>query len=350
MDRVCIIYTGGTIGMKAVGGVFRPALSVDEFLDIAPELRDFVEIDLVGLSNKDSTNITPIDWSNIARAIYERRNLNYKGFVVAHGTDTMHFCSSAVAFALGKELNFPVVFTGAQAVPALLGGDARRNLVNACRVALTELAEVVISFGDYVFRACRTQKVDERKFAAFESPAFPPVAFITETIDVQPLAFTKSNKQSAGMNSRTFKPHFETGILEIELIPGLEPELVRPMIQSGGCNGLILKSFGAGNVPTQGAFSFLELIEEAVHKRGIPVILTSQFPANSTATTAYEPGVRAREAGAIPTGNMTSAAAVAKFRWVLAQARVKGLQAQKKMRFVAEKMTHVYVGEMSGTR
>ena len=347
MDRVCIVYTGGTIGMKAVDGVFRPALSVDEFLDIAPELRDFVEVDLVGLSNKDSTNITPIDWTNIARAIYERRNSNYKGFVVAHGTDTMHFCSSAVAFALGKELNFPVVFTGAQAVPALLGGDARRNLVNACRVALTELAEVVISFGDYVFRACRTQKVDERKFAAFESPAFPPVAYITETIDVQPLAFTQSNKSSSGMNAKTFKPHFETGILQIELIPGLEPELVQPMMQSGTCNGLILKSFGAGNVPTHGAFSFLELIEEAVHERGIPVILTSQFPANSTTTTAYEPGVRAREAGAIPTGNMTSAAAVAKFRWVLAQARAKGLQAEKKMRFVAEKMMHVYVGEMS---
>lgn len=347
MDRVCLIYTGGTIGMKEVAGVFRPALSVDEFLDIAPELRNFVEIDFVVLSNKDSTNITPIDWSNIARAIYERRQSNYKGFVVAHGTDTMHFCSSAVAFALGKELNFPVVFTGAQTVPAVAGGDARRNLINACRVALTELAEVVISFGDFVFRACRTQKIDERKFAAFESPAFPPVAYITETIDVQPLAFTQSNKQSSGMNSRTFKPHFETGVLQIELIPGLEPELVRPMIQTESCNGLILKSFGAGNVPTQGEFSFLELIDEAVHERGIPVILTSQFPANSTTTTAYEPGVRAREAGAIPTGNMTSAAAAVKFRWVLAQANARGLRAQKKMRFVARKMMHVYVGEMS---
>ena len=347
MDRVCLVYTGGTIGMKEVAGVFRPALSVDEFLDIAPELGDFVEIDLVVLSNKDSTNITPIDWANIATAIYERRDANYKGFVVAHGTDTMHFCSSAVAFALGEELNFPVVFTGAQTIPSLLGGDARRNLINACRVALTELAEVVISFGDYVFRACRTQKVDERKFAAFESPAFPPLAYITETIDVQPLAFTQSNKQSAGMNSESFKPHFETGVLQIELIPGLEPELIWPMIQTPSCKGLILKSFGAGNVPSQGPFSFIELIEEAVHARGIPVILTSQFPANSTTTTAYEPGVRAREAGAIPTGNMTSAAAAAKFRWILAQANSQGLQAEKKMRFVAESMMHVYIGEMS---
>jgi L-asparaginase/Glu-tRNA(Gln) amidotransferase subunit D len=96
-------------------------------------------------------------------------------------------------------------------------------------------------------------------------------------------------------------------------------------------------------------FSFLELIEEAVHVRGIPVILTSQFPANSTTTTAYEPGVRAREAGAIPTGNMTSAAAVAKFRWVLAQANGQGLHGDEKMRFVADAMMHVYIGEMNNS-
>ena len=60
------------------------------------------------------------------------------------------------------------------------------------------------------------------------------------------------------MNASTFKPHFETGVLEIELIPDLEAELVRPIIQIGLCKGLILKSFGAGNVPTQGGFSFVE--------------------------------------------------------------------------------------------
>jgi hypothetical protein len=46
---------------------------------------------------------------------------------------------------------------------------------------------------------------------------------------------------------------------------------------------------------------------------------------------------------------MTSAAAVAKFRWVLAQANGQGLQADEKMRFVAESMMHVYIGEMSNS-
>jgi L-asparaginase len=347
MDRVCVIYTGGTIGMKREGGVLRPPKSAEDFLAIAPELFDFVQVDLVELLNKDSTNMTPRDWVAMANAIFERRNDGYKGVVVAHGTDTLHFSSSAVAFALGRNLNFPVVFTGAQTIPAVPGGDARRNLVNACRVALTDLAEVVISFGDYVFRACRAQKKDERRFDAFESPAYFPIAYITETIDLQPIAFTNTNKPSPGMQLSDFKPIYESGVLQVELLPGLEPELVWGTLEDKACKGIILKSFGAGNVPDEAEHSFIPFIEEAVRSKGIPVIITSQFPANSTMNTEYEPGVMAKMAGAIPTGNMTSAAAAAKFRWVLGQVNGVASTPQDRMARIREMMSRVYIGEMS---
>jgi L-asparaginase len=347
MDKVFVIYTGGTIGMKKVDGILRPPDSADDFLEMAPELGDFVKVELKQLLNKDSTNINPEDWVEIATAIYDNRNAGFKGIVVAHGTDTMHFSSSAVAFALGRNLNFPVVFTGSQTIPSIPGGDARRNLVNACRVALTDLSEVAISFGDYIFRACRAQKKDERKFDAFESPAYFPIGYITETIDLQPIAFTKNNKKSNGISSSEFTPFFEKGVLQVELIPGLEPELVEPLLDHELCKGLILKSFGAGNVPNESHYSFIPLIEKAVHKKEIPVIITSQFPANSTMNTDYEPGVKAKEAGAIATGNMTSAAAATKFRWVLGQANNKGLVSEAKMRFIREMMSKVYIGEMS---
>lgn len=346
-DRVCVIYTGGTIGMKKVEGVLKPPDTADDFLEIAPELETFVDVELVQLLNKDSTNINTDDWIKIAKAIYDRRDDGFKGIIVAHGTDTMHFSSSAIAFALGKNLNFPVVFTGAQTIPSIPGGDARRNLVNACRVALTEIAEVVISFGDYVFRACRAQKKDEKKFDAFESPAYFPIAYITETIDLQPIAYTKKSKPPEGMRLSDFKPYFESGILQVELIPGLEPKLIEPLLETELCKGIIFKSFGAGNVPDDDRYSFIPMIEKAVHEKGIPVIITSQFPANSTLDTDYAPGVRAKKAGAIATGNMTSAAAAAKFRWVLAQANMKKLPPEEKMDFVTRMMSTVFIGEMS---
>src|SRR4051794_27977384 len=110
--RICLIYTGGTIGMvRDRSGDLRPPDDPADFLRVAPELEDIVSYEFVPLLNKDSTNVVPSDWVKMARAIYQRRNDGYDGFVVVHGTDTMHFSASAVAFALGPALPVPVVFT-----------------------------------------------------------------------------------------------------------------------------------------------------------------------------------------------------------------------------------------------
>jgi L-asparaginase/Glu-tRNA(Gln) amidotransferase subunit D len=134
------------------------------------------------------------------------------------------------------------------------------------------------------------------------------------------------------------------------LIPGLEPELVLPSIDSPICTGVILQSFGLGNVPDAQPFSFESVIRHAVNDLNKPVIITSQFPAGSTIGSDYEPGRKAVSAGAIPTGNMTSAAAGVKFRWVLASidlAIMRGeLSDADKIPAVRERMKMPYVREM----
>ena len=343
--KICLIYTGGTIGMtEKKNGTLAPPEHPEDFLKVAPELEDYINFDFVPLMNKDSTNMIPDDWVKMAKAVYDRRNAGYAGFVIAHGTDTMHFSSSALSFALGENLNFPVVFTGAQTIPAVKYGDARVNILRACNLATMDLAEVVICFGDYVFRGCRAQKKDEKKFDAFESPAYFPIGYISGKIELTPLAKTKRKVYDI-----VFKPDFEKGISLVNLIPGLEPELIRPSIEMEQCNGLILQSFGAGNVPHEDKLSFIPLIEEAVELNK-PVIITSQFPGHSTLGTEYEAGIIAHKAGAIPTGNMTSTAAVVKFRWVLAEVLKEiesgGLDLHKKIERVRDLINTPYVGEM----
>ncbi len=346
--RICLIYTGGTIAMiedRARG--LRPSDHPEALLEMEPAIREVAEIDFVPLCNKDSANMTVRDWAAIAEAIHQRRNEGYRGFVVTHGTDTMHFTASAVAFALGPCLWFPVVFTGAQAPPFVRHGDARINLLRACKVALVDIGEVVICFGDYVLRGCRAQKKDERKFDAFDSPAYPPLAFITESIEVRPFAERRTRKpQDADIQLRA---EFAPGVIEINLMPGLEPELVRPGLESPLCEGLILRCYGAGNVPNIEPFSFLPLIRRAVDLNK-PVILTSQFPAAATAHSRYETGRDAVRAGAVSTHNMTHAAAVVKFRWVLAQvlARIaaRELAEDEKLRAVRQAMDTPMIGEM----
>lgn len=346
--RICLIYTGGTIGMQRLpNGTLVPPSNPRDFLDrVAPELPKLFEYDFVELMNKDSTNMTPDDWTKIAEVIYEKYSQNtYDGFVVAHGTDTMHFTASAVAFALGNNLSVPVVFTGAQTNPEVAHGDARVNLIRACKVCSTQLAEVAIVFGEFIFRGCRAQKKDERRFDAFESPALFPLGYVTEEILLHPLA----TRRPASPKPLEFSPHFAEGVLQVSLIPGLRPSLLQPILASPECTGIILQSFGAGNVPDEAPYSFRELIERATDLLK-PVIVTSQFPANETLHTAYRPGRAAIEAGAIPTGNMTSSCAVAKFRWVLAgferDLASRRCRREDRISEVNARMQHIYIGEM----
>src|SRR5262249_21139118 len=147
--------------------------------------------------------------------------------------------------------------------------------------AAMDIAEVVICFGDYVFRGCRAQKKDEARFDAFESPAVFPLAYITEEIRVSPNA----KKRKPGIGEIDFRPTFASGIFQVSLIPGLEPELLSPLLEAPQCKGIVLQSFGAGNVPSKMPFSLLKFIREAT-ERGKPVLITSQFPANATLHTA----------------------------------------------------------------
>lgn len=351
--RICLIYTGGTIGMARTetsggGYILQPPKNPEEFLkslNAETEIDKIATLEFVSLMNKDSTNMVPADWKLMAEAVYTRRNHGFDGFVIAHGTDTMHFSASALAFAFGRNLNFPIVFTGAQTTPDVAHGDARVNLLRAMRVACEDLAEVVVAFGDYVFRGCRVQKKDEKRFDAFESPAEFPLGYITEEIVLNPDCDKKIDRPPI-----EFRPDFSDGVVQISLIPGLKPKLLLPILNNRECRGVVLQSFGAGNVPNEGEYSFEYFIRQATEK-GIPVVIASQFPANSTLHSHYAPGVAAVEAGAIPTGNMTNAAATVKFRWVLSQ--VDGsiergeLAVAEKLRKVREMMETVYVHEMT---
>ncbi|MDP1612721.1 MAG: asparaginase [Sulfuritalea sp.] len=355
--KICLIYTGGTIGMirelSADGSqVLRPAGNPEEFLrylKAEEEAKKIAEIDLVPLMDKDSTNMVPSDWTKIAHAVYERRDQGYQGFVIAHGTDTMHFSASALAFAFGANLNFPIVFTGAQTTPDIAHGDARINLLRSLKVACEDLAEVVVSFGDYIFRGCRVQKKDERRFDAFESPAEFQLGYITEDIVLS--SFVR--RRTAATGEIDFQPNFGNGIVQFSLIPGLKPKMLLPILEGAQCKGVVLQSFGAGNVPNEGEYSFREFIE-CGRELNKPIVIASQFPANSTLESHYQPGVEAVKAGAIPTGNMTNAAATVKFRWVLYQVEAaiqNGTLAESdKLLRIREMMDTSYVGEVTVTK
>ena len=143
-----MINTGGTLGMVQRGDKVVPPAAAAEFKSYFASLDSIADVEFINLfPPRDSINVFPDQWVTIARYIYNRRKAGVDGFVVAHGTDTMTYTASAVAFALGPQLRFPVVFTGAQTTPDVAYGDAHVNLYRACAVAKMDIPEVVISFG-----------------------------------------------------------------------------------------------------------------------------------------------------------------------------------------------------------
>lgn len=319
--RICVINTGGTLGMVQRDDKVVPPRDAEEFRGYFSSLNsiaEFVEFKNI-FTPRDSINIFPSQWVKIARYIYLRRNDGFNGFVVAHGTDTMAFSASAVAFALGRNLRFPVVFTGSQTTVGIAHGDAHINLYRACEVAKLDIPEVVICFGNFVYRAVRAQKIDDRRFEGFASPTYPPLAEITGEINVRRELLRELPEKDLDIKLQS---NFKASILLVQQFPGLDPEFFeRQLEQDNGelrFQGVILQTFGAGNVANKIPYSFMSFINKA-YRKGIPVIITSQYPPDPGTHTLYTPAEAPIKAGGIHAGNMTLSAAVAKFHWVLAK-------------------------------
>jgi L-asparaginase len=172
----------------------------------------------------DSSCMGPKDWIKICQDI-EENYLNYNGFVVIMGTDTMAYAASAVSFML-ENLGKPVIFTGSQIPYCEVYNDARRNLlVSIIFAAVSEFPEVCICFHDSLFRANRTSKVDSSSLAAFDSPNFPALATLG--------AFINERRDLALPQPRgPFHAHkvLESNVIVLKLVPGFDDESIFALV------------------------------------------------------------------------------------------------------------------------
>lgn len=315
--KLLIIGHGGTITMRETAGGLVPAFTIDDILNLVPGIQEVADIDLVQLDNIDSTNINESHWSKLIMTISEQID-DYDGVLVTHGTDTMAYTATAVSLGLGRGLQVPVVFTGSQLPLTTFETDARVNLERAVSVAAKAAernnAEVMVVFGDRVLRANRSIKTSEARFDAFDSPSFPHLGDITATgATFSPSIFSRDTDLTLDVQAK-----FDSDIACIELFPGIKPSMIRNIVTSGDCHGLLLKSLGAGNVPNLDERSITPVIKQAVDLK-IPVLITTKFVGGNVRPEIYEVGQAALDAGAIPTGDMTDVTAQVKLMSALAR-------------------------------
>lgn len=318
--NILLIYTGGTIGMKTDSET--KALVPFDFNDIYeefPSLRRLdVDIEVLQFEPIDSSNVTPELWVRLAEIIRDRY-LEFDGFVVLHGTDTMSYTSSALSFML-ENLAKPVVFTGSQIPIGVLRTDGRENLITAIEIAAAKdekgyamVPEVSLYFQNHLYRANRTTKRSAEELSAFRSENYPPLADVGVNIHYNRTFIRKVDTYSPSLNIST---GLDTSVVIVKIFPGMTEKIFRAMLGIEGLRGVVLETYGAGNAPTKEWF--LQAVKETID-RGVIVMNVTQCSGGAVSMELYETGIRMQNIGVMCGRDTTTEAAVTKLMYLLGQ-------------------------------
>lgn len=300
MQKILLIHTGGTIGMEGSEHL-EPGHYASTLVEQLPEYMGIARIDSAILCNLDSSDIGPKQWSELARMIADNRS-RYDGFIVVHGTDTMPYTASALAFAL-EGLDKPVVLTGAQRPLGALRNDARRNLADSIEVATLDIPEVAICFDGLLLRGCRSCKVNTRAYHAFDSPGCEPLAKLGVDITLA----KHIRRPTAPFRCR---PDFNANVMVIHITPGIQLQTLKCLLSDeAALNGIVLIPFGVGTVPCLES-RIADFVSQATAK-GIDV-LVANAAVGKIDMPLYENSQVLLDAGAISGGEMRLEAALVK--------------------------------------
>lgn len=277
-----------------------------------PEMPDFTIKEYSPLI--DSSMMGPADWAKIATDISDNY-LNYDGFVVIMGTDTMAYASSALSFML-ENLGKPVIFTGSQIPFCEVYNDARRNLIVSIIFAtISELSEVCIFFNDRLLRANRSMKVSSGGLSAFDSPDYPPLAILGTRMNLNTELILPQPKSP-------FRVHkvLEAKVLVLKLVPGFDDECIQATVRhSTNLKALVLEMYGTGNGPSNKG-SLLEAIKEA-REKGVLVVAISQCLRGGVSLDMYSMGREFKANGVISGGDLTAEACTTKLAYLFGRVK-----------------------------
>ncbi|WP_019142161.1 asparaginase domain-containing protein [Noviherbaspirillum massiliense] len=311
--NICLIYTGGTIGMERTAQGYAPmrhfAMVLSQLLrehsNSLPQytLRQFE-------APIDSTNATPEDWCRIAHDIascYQQHD----AFVVLHGTDTMAYTAAALSFML-RGLRKPVILTGSQIPMLELRSDAPQNLIGAMQLAARDdIHEVAIYFSQRLLRGNRATKLSAQRLDAFDSPNYPKLAEVGIEVAMNSAALLPCPDREC------FElPSYACGqVVPLRFVPGLPLQAVQALLDLDP-KALILQGHGAGNVPDRDP-ALREMLR-AASERGVVLACGSQAPQASVQLHAYATGSVLDGAKVVGTADMTFEATFAKLHHLFA--------------------------------
>lgn len=309
---VGILYTGGTFGMVASDQGYVPSTDLPQRAQAAfadTDLPELVWLDAATGPPVNSSDIGPRFWFTLAQTIREHRD-QCVGFVVIHGTDTLAYTSSALAFLLA-DLDCPVVVTGARAPLGERDSDALDNLHDAIHAVAHGLSpEVTVAFAGRLLRGTRASKRHGSRAHVFATPDDDTLAHPVRSC-AEPChnALAPAKLPAPSVHDR------EVTLLPI--YPGIPGDLVRAAVDRG-IAALLLEAYPAGVGPGNDA-DFVAAVRDA-SERGVIVAAIPQSRLGSIRLGRYASSTPLANAGLLGGGDMTREAALGKLHWLLGTA------------------------------
>ena len=315
LPKILLLSTGGTIASKIDyrTGAVTPVLTAEELNSSVPELAKIANIDAEALLSEYSENIMPEHWLQIAKKINEYSKSDYLGIIIAHGTDTMHYTSSFLSFALAG-FPIPIVLVGSQRSSDRASSDAALNLIGAAKFITESNTK-----GIYIVMhqdenddtiAChigtRVRKNHTSKRGAFQTIGDNPAFIIAENQIQKNISdnFFKINEFQPRIN-------LDTKVALVKYHPGYDPKLLDQIIEMG-YRGIIFEGTGLGHIGN----TLYESVKKA-NEKGIFLGMTSQCIDGRVSMTVYESGRDLLDLGIIPLENMIPEVALVKAMWAM---------------------------------
>lgn len=318
LPKILLLSTGGTIASRIDyrTGAVTPALSAAELNASVPELATIANIDTEVIFSEYSENLLPEHWIKIAEKLDSYSKSEYDGIIVAHGTDTMQYTASALAFSLAG-FPKPVALVGSQRSSDRPSSDAALNLIAATKFLVEIHASGIFvvmhnnSSDDEI--ACnwatRVRKNHTSRRDAFKTiGGFP--AYVVKGNSIE-----KNKLFNLPKREYTPKIKFDNHVLLLKYYPGLDPEIMNYATNSG-YKGVIIEGTGLGHVGK----TMYGAIEKA-KKKGLFIGMTSQCIDGMIRMTVYDSGRDLLNLGVIPLGNMIPETALVKTMWALANSK-----------------------------
>lgn len=326
MRKILMLTTGGTIASRPTEDGLVPGDIRTVIYDKMAMLAGKYQVKIKTVFTKDSSNIVPGDWEQLAEAIREGLP-DYDGIVILHGTDTMSYSAAMLSY-LFIGVDKPIVITGSQLPLEKEGSDGVANLNDAVITAADErLAGVFVVFHDKIMNGTRTYKRSSIDPDAYISCNYPYVGVIKDQrvyITAEYADMRRKEKEEQPKAARLLEkmrvsgPHPDAAerlrVFLLKMVPGFDAGLL-DYLEQKQYHGVVIEGFGLGGIPVAD-HSLTEKLTGLIRK-GIPVVMATQCVYDGVNLDTYEVGVQANRLGMISALDMTSEAVYTKLMWIL---------------------------------